>query len=397
MASRLQFLGLPPELLMKIVSYLPARDVSSVCQSCKKLLQLADQELVWQNLIKAEFNIRNQLSNYHGSYKDVYTKILYEYKNMLGLWQPEMGSYGGLLHIKLREGKLIGEECFAPIDPDVYQNLRIKRLFSIQLSGDLSCVDVLCYRGFAGPHPSHIEYTESGNVKFRCSDSDSHKHPEGKQSEFESWLVEETGQRPSEFFVHGQELLLMKFLVTTQLGCTYDLTRVHLPPPEVDVVIQPGLFKGNYGGHGIELIMLEYLPNKTEAHGKKITGDPNVPANKISLYIDLTRPMVLSIEQQRTIDLLQQIDIPDLPPDTYPNNLQKQSFRVPDDCFERFNRTPTSCIARFHANGQIAGHDYSNPSQTPGHWVVFNENTFGFLWLELKSFSLYSRVTEEFD
>ncbi|ESO91018.1 hypothetical protein LOTGIDRAFT_233514 [Lottia gigantea] len=396
MAAKFHILDLPPELLLNILSYLPATDVSSVCQTCTKLNEVADQEIVWQNLIKSEFNIKNHIGCYDGSYKDVYTKVLHKYKDMLGIWQPEMGSYGGLLHIKLRDGRIIGEECFAPVDPDVYHNLRKKVLFSIQLSEDTTHEEILCYRGFDRPHPSSIQWTEAGTVKFHCSDSDRHKHPEGKQKEFESWLVEETGQRPSEFFVHGQELLLMKFLVTTQLGCTYDLTRLSFPQPEANVIVQPGLFKGNYGGHGIELIMLTYLPDMM-AEGKKITGDPNVPANKISLYIDLRRPMFLNRDQQQTIDLLQQIDIPDSPPDSYPHNLPPQPFRVPDDCFERFSGTPHKCIGRFHAKGQIAGHDFSNPSRTPGHWVVFDENTFGFLWLELKSFSLYSRVQEHFD
>ena len=31
-----------------------------------------------------------------------------------------------------------------------------------------------------------------------------------------------------------------------------------------------------------------------------------------------------------------------------------------------------------------------------GHWVVFDADTFGHVWIFLTSFSLYSRVTESF-
>lgn len=33
---------------------------------------------------------------------------------------------------------------------------------------------------------------------------------------------------------------------------------------------------------------------------------------------------------------------------------------------------------------------------TPGHFVLFNDDLFGFLWLELMAFSVYSRATEPY-
>ena len=42
----------------------------------------------------------------------------------------------------------------------------------------------------------------------------------------------------------------------------------------------------------------------------------------------------------------------------------------------------------FYGTGLIAGHGFTSPERTPGVFVLFDEDRFGFIWLELKSFSL---------
>lgn len=55
-----------------------------------------------------------------------------------------------------------------------------------------------------------------------------------------------------------------------------------------------------------------------------------------------------------------------------------------------------SHLSSFYGTGLIAGHGFTSPERTPGVFVLFDEDRFGFLWLELKSFSLYSRVQATF-
>lgn len=50
----------------------------------------------------------------------------------------------------------------------------------------------------------------------------------------------------------------------------------------------------------------------------------------------------------------------------------------------------------FYGTGLIAGHGFTSPERTPGVFILFDEDRFGFIWLELKSFSLYSRVQATF-
>lgn len=105
--------------------------------------------------------------------------------------------------------------------------------------------------------------------------------------------------------------------------------------------------------------------------------------------------MHLSKEEQRTfanIELIQaassEVDWSDLP--------ATQPFVIPDDCFERYHEVPISCRSRFHGFGQVAGEGFQDPSFIEGHWVIFNEDLFGFLWISLQSLSIYHRVQEKF-
>ena len=51
-------------------------------------------------------------------------------------------------------------------------------------------------------------------------------------------------------------------------------------------------------------------------------------------------------------------------------------------------------LARYQGLGQIASHGFVSPQWTPGHLILFSDDLFGFLWLELMSFSTYSRADE---
>lgn len=134
--------------------------------------------------------------------------------------------------------------------------------------------------------------------------------------EFRTWLEEEWGRTLEEIFhEHMQELILMKFIYTSQyeyaffvfIFCllafsllyfhvkmimiviclnkpvcfhlfSYDsncLTyrRIYLPPAKPSDLLQPGLFKGTYGSHGLEIVMLSF--HGMSARATKLTVSNN--------------------------------------------------------------------------------------------------------------------------
>lgn len=179
--------------------------------------------------------------------------------------------------------------------------------------------------------------------------------------------------------------------------CSYSFQykRVRLQAPLRGVPIQPGIFKGTYGTHGLELIQIEYVDRCTKLRASKLSGDPNVPSGQVTFEVVLQYSMVLTLEQQSSITALDSIQVQAVDGDPAQFCRQPQPFSVSADCHKRFHEIPRTCTARYHGLGQVAGHGFTNPSFSRGHWVIFNEDLFGFLWLELLSLSMYHRVTEE--
>lgn len=56
----------------------------------------------------------------------------------------------------------------------------------------------------------------------------------------------------------------------------------------------------------------------------------------------------------------------------------------------------SNTIHRFHGFGQVADEGFQDPSFVEGHWIVFNEDLFGFLWISLQALSMFHRVQEQF-
>lgn len=72
------------------------------------------------------------------------------------------------------------------------------------------------------------------------------------------------------------------------LGCFFcssnclTYRRIYLPPRSPEYLIQPGLFKGTYGSHGLEIVMLSFHGKK--AKGTKITVSTEGPASGVLLH-----------------------------------------------------------------------------------------------------------------
>uniref|UniRef100_A0A9L0S2S6 F-box only protein 31 n=1 Tax=Equus caballus TaxID=9796 RepID=A0A9L0S2S6_HORSE len=368
---RCSLLELPPELLVEIFASLPGTDLPSLAQVCTKFRRILHTDTIWRRRCREEYGVCENLRKLEitgVSCRDVYAKLLHRYRHILGLWQPDIGPYGGLLNV----------------------------------------------------------------VEFR------------------TWLREEWGRTLEDIFhEHMQELILMKFIYTSQYDNCLTYRRIYLPPSHPDDLIRPGLFKGTYGSHGLEIVMLSF--HGKHARGTKITGDPNIPAGQQTVEIDLMHRIqlpdvenlrnfnelsriVLEVREQVRQEQQQQEDGPEdaegcsrqspqepqrgpAQPTVEPpaekgsepgdggaaaaaeqpvESGQGQPFVLPLGVSSRNEDYPRTCRMCFYGTGLIAGHGFTSPERTPGVFILFDEDRFGFIWLELKSFSLYSRVQATF-
>ncbi|XP_054893954.1 F-box only protein 31 isoform X3 [Poeciliopsis prolifica] len=462
---------LPPELLVEIFSLLPGTVLPNVALVCKKFRQILNTETIWRRRCAEEFGMREDLRKMevtgvssqdlyvkrviprvksgrfmkllpdyeHMDYKDVYTHLLHPYRHILGIWQPDIGPYGGLLNVVVDGLFIIGWMYLPPHDPRVEDPMRRRPLFRIHLLESKKAT-VECMYGHKGPHKGDIQTVKKDEFSTKCNQTDHHRMPGGRQEEFRTWLEEEWGRTLEEIFhEHMQELILMKFIYTSQYDNCLTYRRIYLPPLMPSDLLRPGLFKGTYGSHGLEIVMLSF--HGMSARATKLTGDPNVPAGQLTLDVDLSQPVDLpELDQQRNIDVLSRIilgihekvqrevekpasdtsacvghaeeeaddaateatevnhgacaDACQTGPSASSSSPEPQPFVLPLGVMARNEVYPRTCRKCFYGTGLIAGHGFTSPERTPGLFVLFDEDRFGFIWLELKSFSLYSRLTD---
>ncbi|XP_067445471.1 F-box only protein 31 isoform X2 [Thunnus thynnus] len=435
---------LPPELLVEIFSLLPGTALPNVALVCKKFRQILNTETIWRRRCIEEFGMQQDLRKMEVggvSSRDLYVKLLHPYRHILGLWQPDIGPYGGLLNVVVDGLFIIGWMYLPPHDPRVEDPMRRRPLFRIHM-WESNKATVECMYGHKGPHKGDIQTVKKDEFSTKCNQTDHHRMPGGRQEEFRTWLEEEWGRTLEEIFhEHMQELILMKFIYTSQYDNCLTYRRIYLPPTMPSDLLQPGLFKGTYGSHGLEIVMLSF--HGTSARATKLTGDPNVPAGQLTLDVDLSRPLVLpDLEHQRNIEELSRLVLgvheevqreaeqqakdssatvtgtaegacdgasgaegteadqgacsdscqPGPSSSTHPP--EAQPFTLPLGVMARNEVYPRTCRKCFYGTGLIAGHGFTSPERTPGLFVLFDEDRFGFIWLELKSFSLYSRLTD---
>ncbi|XP_062857635.1 F-box only protein 31 isoform X2 [Trichomycterus rosablanca] len=429
-------LDLPPELLMEIFSSLPGTALPNLSLVCKKFKQILSTETIWRRRCAEEFGMKDDLRKMEVagvSSRELYVKLLHPYRHVLGLWQPDIGPYGGLLNVVVDGLFIIGWMYLPPHDPRVEDPMRRRPLFRIHM-WESNKASVECMYGHKGPHKGDIQTVKKDEFSTKCNQTDHHRMPGGRQEEFRTWLEEEWGRTLEDIFhEHMQELILMKFIYTSQYDNCLTYRRIYLPPCLPSDLLKPGLFKGTYGSHGLEIIMLSFHGSRAKA--TKLTGDPNVPAGQLTLDIDLRSPVQLpDLESQRKIEELSRLvmgvheelqrgaqgtdaastgasaaegfdgapasgaeDDDGEKAACSSTRAEPQPFILPLGVMARNEVYPRTCKICFYGTGLIAGHGFTSPERTPGLFVLFDDDRFGFIWLELKSFSLYSRLTDELE
>ena len=155
--------------------------------------------------------------------------------------------------------------------------------------------------------------------------------------------------------------------------------------------LAPGIFKGEYGGHGVELIHV------LDGQGVKITGDNNVPFNKVTFRVTNGQKMDIPVEVQSNLDQLTKITASNnfenyiVPPGEHNNDLT-YDFAVPNAMYMVGDLKHNKCLGRWFGEAQIASTNYQNPSFIPCNFILFNEDEFAVMFLGIHVMAMYHRV-----
>ena len=162
------------------------------------------------------------------------------------------------------------------------------------------------------------------------------------------------------------------------------------PATDTVVSLQPGLYQATYSLHGVELLDLRWSQSMLTL--VKITGDENVPSGKVSVRVDLSKPLKNVSCNKSNTKLLNDEEMASVRCD--PARLD-----IPDASWppEWHGARPESCPLAFMGCGQIAWTGYYYPRFTEGNFLVLNEITCAFLWLELDNNLIVFKKISSYD
>jgi len=363
---------LPTPVLSHLFSYVEVNDLVNLSKCSSLLYDVVQIESVWQARCSTDYGVvfRHRLCDV--GFQRFYKLILYKYGYLIGLWQLERACYGGLLQVQITALGLIAYIYEGRHDHHFTEPLIKRELFSICIENESPVIK--CHQGKDGAHIVDIDMSAP-----RCCDNFAF-----------SCYVDHFGSPPLALATSLDQYAHLERNRWEILKKTQEIipsSRICLSPPFKNGLVKPGFFKGTYSSHGIEIIHLKYDNESNLAIGHKITGDPNIPANKTSFRINLD---LIFVGTDNLTEASSGFDKSDL----CLSNLTLKKFEGSCDVSLYSEKIPKQFYAKFKGEIQLAGTGYTNPRFDPCVWIIFDEDTFGVLPLTLSHLLMYSRVTE---
>jgi len=386
----MQILDLPSEILLNIVKLLECVDICAIRHVNSHLKHLCDNESVWISKAKSDFRVRLKAGESSVSPRVYYQNMLYKFGPMFGLWQRQnLKFYSGLLKVSYAD-RIVTFENLVPTS-DIFSPLKCLKFLTVALSDDGSLL----------VH-SHDKMTSTKKVRINLNVQNSESTLEIINSNMKDYITSPAEWREllEEFkswdTSQDSELALMKFVSLYHSRTMFSYKRLYLPRCHLNPIrrcpLRPGLFKGSYGGHGVELVKLVQVVKGSMmgTYGVKVTGDPNVPFNEVTFQILAEDCLSIPFDMQKTVNgirssMMDNITVP------YQENVH-QSFCVPFNMIERVPIKKTQCVGRWAAEAQIASHMFQDPQMIEANFVLFNEDEFAVMFLDLNTISMFHRL-----
>ncbi|EPQ12170.1 F-box only protein 31 [Myotis brandtii] len=245
------------------------------------------------------------------------------------------------------------------------------------------------------------------------------RHLQIRKDRFSIQCIETDHQKDSPTRLRGERVLVLSQEVRQPCDClTY--RRLYLPPSHPDDLIRPGLFQDKYNPFGIKIAMLSFhgkharLTNITgfsigllEIHFRRRIQLPDGGFfrnfNELSRVVQEINQQVIREQQQEDEESeghgWQSPAQPSVGESgAAASEEQPVPFVLPAGVRSRDQNYPRTCRMCFYGvDIGTLGCPFTYPRRCcPGVFILFNENHFGFIWLEAKFFILYSRVQNTF-
>ncbi|XP_070258902.1 F-box only protein 31-like [Myotis yumanensis] len=342
-------------MLVEIFTSLPGTDLASLAQACTKFRHILHTDSIWRLRCHQEFGVQENLQKPEMiggmSYREVYAKM-FPYRNRLGLWQLDYG-YRRLLNVVVDDGLCITGWIYGPrLNTHVAGPMQFQPSFRIHLTQRKSAM---------------VEYMDDF---YSFSHS---RHMQIQKDRFSNRWIQRDPRQDSPTRLRGGQGLEM----------SQEDRRLH-----PDDLLRPGLFLGKSDGFGLMIAMLRF-------HGKyawvtKITGD-----------------LIWTL----AIHLMRRIHLPDGETFRNFNELSRLVQEIEEQVIreqqQQENRTEESEGHGWQSPAQPSiGESWATPQRSslfllfclrcPGVFILFDENHFGFIWLEMKYFILLGRAQNTF-
>jgi len=382
-------MDLPSEVILNIISFLKTKDICNLRIVNNFFKYVCDKECVWISKAKTEFKVKLK-AEVSFSPRVFYQNVLHEYGPMLGVWQRQnLKFYSGILRVYYVDNSIVFENLVPT--SDIFSDLRRLKFLTVSLAENMKPLIT-----------SHDKMTSTRKVKFNLDPSNKLEIINSNMKDYitspSEWreLLEEFKSWDTS---QDTELALMKFVslyhsrnILSYLPLNWSDRYLKALP---GMPIKPGVFKGSYGGHGVELVQLQvHMIGNTMlgATGVKITGDPNVPFNEVTFRIVGKNCLNIPGDLQGTVRgvrtaMLEKETVP------FREDLV-QDFQVPMEMVQRVPIRWSTCKGRWAAEAQIASHMFQDPQLIEANFVLFSQDEFAVMFLDLNSVTLFHRVLD---
>jgi hypothetical protein len=342
-----------------------------------------------------DFGVELPIPGQQVSARIFYRDMLHKYRRLLGLWaRRNLNHYGSLLRVSARGGTIVFEELLPPPPGCFYDPLRSVLFLTFTWGRRDAQLKIQSHQ------PPYV--CEKVNLGLAFEDGEQDPVLKLRLSNFadqRSWARPEIPVMIPPACVEADPHRLRSMAIysaRSQLSYTRLRVESSLTPSGAvrnRLPLSPGIFKGTYGVHGIQLIHL-VIPTGSSllnATGTKITGDPNIPCGDVSFVVKSGRCLAMDMATQRSVEKIKRF----MAEPCYEVNYEEDElydFEAPVECRLSEPVEYVRCKGRWSCECRVATKPDLLPRTIPGNFILFTEDVFAVLFLELNSLILFHRA-----